>query len=440
MVSIVVVYNDKRALNEILLPSVKNQTAKCEFIPIDNTKGQFKSAAEALNYGGKQANGKYIMFVYQDVELGSNLWLENTERILDSIPKLGIAGVTGMSEKGGNLIEKRRGYISSSGELWGEPIQKPEEVQTLDECLLIVPKLVFSKLQFDEKTFDGWHLYGADYCLSVKQMGLKSYVIPAFIYHRTLGLNLGNLLRFQKRLYNKHKKNYKHIYAPSGNVSWLSLRLRLIFKILSPVYQRLLPDWVKQLKRELADCDTVLDLGCGYNSPLRHLNIPFTVGVEIFAPYLEESKKKAIHNQYIKADIRKIEFQQESFDAVFASEVLEHLTKQEGYQLLRKVEGWARRKVIITTPNGYVWQNGYDDDPFQEHRAGWNSAELKKLGFKVYGVNGWKGLRGYKASLKYKPAFLWAIISGLTQKVTYFYPRLAFQLFAIKYTVESGRK
>ena len=47
MASIVVVYNDKRALNEILLPSVKNQTAKCEFIPIDNTKGQFKSAAEA---------------------------------------------------------------------------------------------------------------------------------------------------------------------------------------------------------------------------------------------------------------------------------------------------------------------------------------------------------------------------------------------------------
>lgn len=433
MVSIVVVYNDKRALNEILLPSVKSQTAKCELILMDNTKGQFKSAAEALNYRGKQANGRYIMFVHQDVELGSDLWLDNTERILDSIPKLGIAGVAGISEKGGNLIEKRRGYISDCGMVWGEP-QKPEEVQTLDECLLIVPKSVFSKLQFDEKTFDGWHLYGVDYCLSVKQMGLKTYVIPAFIYHRSLRLNVENLLRYQKRLYNKQKKNYKKIYTTTGEISWLNLRLLSIFKILSPVYKRLFPGWVRQLRKELADCNTVLDLGCGFNSPLQHCNIPFTVGVELFAPYLEESKKKAIHNQYIKADIREIEFEPKSFDAVFASEVLEHLTKQEGYQLLKKVEGWARKKVIITTPNLYLWQNGYDDNPFQEHKSGWSSVELKSLGFKVYGMNGWKRLKGYKASIKYKPAFLWARISDLTQKVTYFYPRLAFQLFAVKQT------
>lgn len=440
MISIIAVYNDKRALNEILLPGLKNQTAKFEVITLDNTKGQFKSLAEALNYGGKQANGEYIMFAHQDVELGSDLWLENTEQILNSIPELGIAGVAGMSEKKGNSIEKRRGYINDCGVVWGEPLQKPEEVQTLDECILIVPKPVFSKLKFDEKIFDGWHLYGVDYCLSVKQMGLKPCVIPAFIYHRSLRLNVVNLLRYQKRLYNKHKKNYKKIYTTCGEVSWLNLRLLLIFKILLPVYKRLFPDWVEHLKKELAGCDTVLDLGCGYDSPLRHCNIPFTVGVEIFDPYLEESKKKVIHNQYIKADIREVEFKPKSFDAIIAIEVWEHLTKQEGYELLKKMEGWARKKVIITTPNGYLWQNGYDSNRLQEHKSGWDSVELKSLGFKVYGMNGWKRLRGYKSFLKYKPAFLWGIISTLTQKVTYFYPRLAFQLFAIKHTGESGGK
>ena len=202
MISVVVTYNNERVLNEVLLPSIRNQTAEFEFIPIDNTNRQFKSAAEALNYERERANGKYIMFVHQDVELDSDLWLANTERILDSILDLGIAGVAGMSEKGKTNEERGRGYISDCGEIWkwSNAIQKPEEVQTLDECLLVIPKSVFNKLQFDEKTFDGWHCYGVDYCLSAKQRGLKSYVIPAFIYHRSLRLNVKSLLRYQKRL------------------------------------------------------------------------------------------------------------------------------------------------------------------------------------------------------------------------------------------------
>ena len=203
-------------------------------------------------------------------------------------------------------------------------------------------------------------------------------------------------------------------------------------KILKPFYRKFFPDLVKYLRKELFNCDTVLDLGCGYNSPIQHLNVPFSVGVEKFEPYLKESKEKGIHNQYIKADITKIEFRPKSFDAVLCIEVLEHLTKEAGYQLIKKMEKWARKKVIIFTPNGYVYQDGYDNNPFQEHKSGWGVKELEELGFKVFGINGWKKLRGYKASIKYKPSFLWERISDLTQKITYYYPKLAFQLFAAK--------
>lgn len=434
MISIVVVYSNERLLNEILLSSLRSPTTEFELIPIDNTKGQFKSAAEALNYGGGEAKGKYIMFVHQDVELDSNLWLENAEQILDAIPDLGIAGVAGMSEKGRTNKERGRGYISDCGEKWqwSNAIQKPEKVQTLDECLLMVPKSVFSKLQFDEKTFDGWHCYGADYCLSIKQVGLQPYVIPAFIYHRSLRLNVENVLRYQKRLYNKHRKNYKKIYTTTGEISWLKLKLLSLNNVLLPLYKRLFPSWVDHLRKELASCDTVLDLGCGCSSPIQHCNVPFSVGVELFEPYLEESEKKGMHNQYIKADVRSLELKPKSFDAVIAIEVLEHLTKEEGRALIRKAETWARKKVMITTPNGYIWQNAYDANPLQEHKSGWSIGELRELGFEVYGMNGWKNLRGYKGSIKYKPALLWQIISELTQKLTYFYPKPAFQLFAIK--------
>jgi len=211
-------------------------------------------------------------------------------------------------------------------------------------------------------------------------------------------------------------------------------------EILSPLYRKLLPSWTKYLKRELSNCNTVLDLGCGYNSPLQDCNVLSSVGVELFEPYLEESKRKGIHPQYIKADIRKVEFKPKGFDAAIAVEVLEHLTKQEGYELLTKMERWAGKKVIITTPNGYLWQDGYDNNPLQEHKSGGNTDELKQLGFKVYGMNGWRKLRGYKASMKYKPAFLWARIADLTQTITYHYPKLAFQLFAIKQIDEGGKE
>jgi len=435
VISIVVVYNDQRALDEILLKSLRNQTSKYELIAVENAERKFESAAEALNYGGRQAKGEYIVFIHQDVQLDSASWLERVERILDSIPDLGIAGVAGMSEKGESDRERGRGCISDCGEIWqwSNPVQVPEEVQTLDECLLIVPKLVFSRMQFDEKTFDGWHAYGADYCLRVRRMGLKAYVIPAFVYHRSLRRNVKDLLEYQERLYNKHKGSYKRVFTTSGEISLRTLKLRMLVRFFEPSYRRLFPSWICYLKEELAGSHSVLDLGCGYDSLLRYCNVPFLVGVELFDPYLRESKMKKIHNEYVKADMRQMEFKPKSFDVLVALDVLEHLTRREGYELMKKAEKWSR-KLVIFTPNGYVLQNGYDANPLQVHRSGWTAKDLEKLGFKVVGINGWKQLRGYKASMKYKPQLLWTIISDLTQKITRRCPKLAFQLLAVKAT------
>lgn len=203
-------------------------------------------------------------------------------------------------------------------------------------------------------------------------------------------------------------------------------------EILKKIYRKIFWGGEEHLKKELSNCDSVLDLGCGYNSPIQYCNIPFSVGVEIFEPYLQKSKKKGIHNQYIKSDIREIEFKPKSFDVVLCGEILEHLTKEEGYELIKKMKKWTKNKIVITTPNGYLWQDSYDSNLLQEHKSGWNVKELEKLGFEVYGMNGWKKLRGYKGAIKYKPALLWRVFSDLTQKITYHHSKSAFQLLAIK--------
>jgi SAM-dependent methyltransferase len=206
------------------------------------------------------------------------------------------------------------------------------------------------------------------------------------------------------------------------------------------VYHFFFPPGKKYVKKELADCETALDLGCGPNSPLAGAALNYTVGVDIFEPYLEECRRKKLHSSYIRADIREIEFKDGSFDAVVMLEVLEHFSQEEGRRLLDRCSKWARKKVIITTPNGYIPQDEYDDNPFQEHISGWSVEELRRLGFRVNGLLGWERLRGHGAVLRYKPALLWQVISDLTQKITYYYPTLASRLLAVKIVDKEHRR
>ncbi len=189
---------------------------------------------------------------------------------------------------------------------------------------------------------------------------------------------------------------------------------------------------ILKLKEELSNYNAILDVGCGPNSRIQFVEVPYSVGIELFGPYIKESKKKNIHNEYIQADIRKIDFAKNSFDAVICIDVIEHLKKEEAYDLIKKMESWASNKVIIYTPNGYLWQRRIDNNPQQEHKSGWDYKELEELNYTVYGMGGWKILRGSEANFKYKPYLIWRIIADITQLLTYNYPSYAFGLFGIK--------
>jgi len=228
MISTVCVYNNEKILNNYLLKSLKNQTADYEIITLDNTQGKYKSAAEALNYGGRKAKGDYIMFVHQDIILDSDFWLEKVEKILDKLLNLGIAGVAGRSENvEGTITNIEHGIPKRTvGKIH---IKKPIKVQTVDECLIIIPKSVFNKLQFDEKVCNDWHLYSVDYSLSIKKLGYNVYVIPTYVYHLSSGFKpIGKLKRILrgslqrsyylslKKVLYKHKNYYEKIYTTCG--------------------------------------------------------------------------------------------------------------------------------------------------------------------------------------------------------------------------------
>lgn len=204
------------------------------------------------------------------------------------------------------------------------------------------------------------------------------------------------------------------------------------------------------LQRELKSWYSVLDLGCGPDSPVQYCNISYGVGVDAFRPYIKASKRGKIHAEHILSNISSLNLRSGSFDAVVLIEVLEHLDKKDGELLLQKMEAWGREKIIISCPNGYLPQASMSQNPFQVHRSGWSVDEMKRRGYKAYGMSGLRSLRKENTSLKmedtkaiystikFRPKIFWLIISELTQAIAYYFPELSFEVFYVK--TKSSRK
>lgn len=198
------------------------------------------------------------------------------------------------------------------------------------------------------------------------------------------------------------------------------------------------------LAEELRGCSSVLDLGCGPKSPLKHCqNVQYSVGVEAFAPYLAASQAQHIHTEYLLKPIEGVSFPRKSFDAVIMVEVLEHLPAEVGLAVLRRAEGWARKKIIVTSPNGFLPQKALDGNPHQEHRSGWDVGTLQQLGFSVHGLAGLKALRreaphdtmetDLLAPIRFRPRLFWFAVATASQLVTHrLLPQHAFELFCVK--------
>lgn len=231
MISIICVFNNIDKLKQCLLDHLEKQTTNYELILLDNVDKKFKSAAEALNYGGSQANGEYLMFVHQDIELHSNIWLQETEEILNGLHNVGIVGVAGIANKKTKVVSNIK--HGNPPTLAGDTqLFHPLRVQTVDECLFFIPKNLFLIYHFDEINCHDWHLYAVDYSLSINIKGFSAYVIPQFVFHNSLGLSMSPKYYITMRnLLKKHKKYYRIIYTTMGTwYSYYPIELQMIVK------------------------------------------------------------------------------------------------------------------------------------------------------------------------------------------------------------------
>src|SRR5688572_14185669 len=130
----------------------------------------------------------------------------------------------------------------------------------------------------------------------------------------------------------------------------------------TPTFGELQKQYIKELNLAVDESiQSLLDVGCGFNSPVQHLRRrPSTlIGVDGFIPAIEQSRAKAIHDDYKCISLLEIErtFGANSFDCVVASDVIEHFSEHDALELIAQMEIVSRRKVIIFTPNGFLPQN-----------------------------------------------------------------------------------
>lgn len=196
---------------------------------------------------------------------------------------------------------------------------------------------------------------------------------------------------------------------------------------------RLLPSYLGLLHGALADCQSILEVGCGTRSPLRFFRgSAASVGLDLSPSALAASRSLSIHDAYVYGDALRLPVRPRCVDAVLALDVVEHFDKKDAACFLEGMEAAARKKVIVVTPNGFISQNEYDGNPLQAHLSGWSVGEFRERGYEVRGVSGWKPLRREKSLPRIWPRPFGLVLSDASQPFVVRRPERAFHLFCVK--------
>jgi glycosyltransferase involved in cell wall biosynthesis/2-polyprenyl-3-methyl-5-hydroxy-6-metoxy-1,4-benzoquinol methylase len=145
------------------------------------------------------------------------------------------------------------------------------------------------------------------------------------------------------------------------------------------------------VKKEIKQTEVVADIGCGivpmnYFRPKLHIMIePWSEYTDILA--YRHSGDKTVLILKLKALEALQGLASNSVDSIFMLDVIEHIEKEEGYQVIKECERVARQQVIIFTPLGFMFQIveeggkdgwGLSGGHLQDHLSGWLPEDFSK--------------------------------------------------------------
>ena len=154
----------------------------CEFLIVDNSKGNQADGFQALRLFSANARGEHLLVVHQDVRFlhSAGELLERIREVSSIDPMWAVLGNAGKSRD--NMLAGPIAMEDPTGILRHGPF--PQAVESLDENFLIIKRASGVVPSAD---LTGFHFYGLDACQVARRLGFRSYVIDFMVYHGSAG-------------------------------------------------------------------------------------------------------------------------------------------------------------------------------------------------------------------------------------------------------------
>lgn len=101
------------------------------------------------------------------------------------------------------------------------------------------------------------------------------------------------------------------------------------------------------------------------------------IGIEIWAPYIEQFRLRERYTEVINADVRTVDWTQLTPDVVIAGDVLEHMTKLDAVALVDRILAVAKT-LIVSIPIRHMPQDEHAyENPHEAHiKDDWSHEEV----------------------------------------------------------------
>ncbi len=330
-IDIVVVYNEPHTLATAFLTSASLDDAN--LVLVDNTVSGLPLPT-IFNARKAQSLADWIVFCHQDFVVFESDWLAR----IAALPDTACYGPVGVSPTVG-LVGRIK---QTDGSFIGAPLDGVDVVG-LDEQCLIVPRRLFSSIDFDVRfPFD---LYVHDFCLAVRSAGFAVKTLQLDCQHRSKSLT-GNVTgpRFLEA---KNEYILKHSHQPPLLTTTFQWR---------PKYWSD-PQQVPNLRTQLdliPNGSAVLEVGTAAGHMTRALKEKGcnVIGLELSEEFAKMAAPFA--RRMVVGNVEQLDLDAqipERFDVVLCGDVLEHLTAPEVVLSSLKRRLSENGFLVVSLPN-----------------------------------------------------------------------------------------
>lgn len=203
----------------------------------------------------------------------------------------------------------------------------------------------------------------------------KKIVLEAALF--CLKLSIFNNPRIDSLQNEKIKDYYRHI----ENYDWIYVNDNLV-GLETFFHRNRSKKIIKLINQNIIKNNKCLDIGCGTGLFTRHLP-PGSIGLDINPRNLEKARKYAPHIHFIKGDIEKIDFPNDTFETIICTEVFEHLP--DPTKAITEIKKVIKPNGILigsVPTNGFIWKLRFlsrtcgTKEPYHKH---YSKSEINKL-------------------------------------------------------------